>query len=845
MARKKTQKKYSESEESDNKIQNLSSDDDQEVKKKVDTSKKQLKNSKNINQKSTSKQDTTSKNKNSKKIVKKKNNKMDIENDSESEAQSQNSKQKPKNSSKKQTQSSKKTDNNKKKNAKNSKKIKDEQEEEEEEFSIDEVSDSAEKSEKDEDYEGLIDEADEEDEKSEDFNELNSDSDFSDKKKKKKGNQSTSKKQKSKKNNRGVVFSEDSFDGEELGNKKGKSKNKKQSGKKSRSQSQDSKRGKDSTKTEDAYKDVEDLVENSHLIDTYQNNLKKINGDIERLTSKVYNSLQASRLKTSSFDSFPAQRLGDLVKLLKEFRKVPDCLSKFQDEVDNFKSQRLRNLVTFKENGKKKKEMEEEEIENSLLSNGNSQQSSSKKKQKSVLAAYGQQPKKKLAPTEGVFPDLDPYLDEMDDMIQQTDDFLEPKEGLNEQYDKINQQIKKIKGKFAKVLEYWKKEIGCNQIKFIHLKQRYQLDVPNNYVDNQKRPDEFILIGKTKATTRFQTEEINELLIKLEQLENDLQEQLIPFIQEYIMKFYKHRDQWFQAIQCLKELDCLCSLAKCSRNMGNTLCKPQFTNQKGVFELKGMYHPCMLKQGIDMVPNDTVFEKGVTGLLVTGPNMGGKSTLLRQSCLAIILAQIGCYVPATSFKLSPIDQIFCRIGANDKLLEKKSTFFVEMEETSVIVKEATEDSLILLDELGRGTSTYDGVSIAYAVLKYLMENIKAKCLFATHYHLLLDDFKLYKNIQNYKMDYEYNQGEKELKFTYKFIKGEADRSFAVNCAKIVGLNEQIQKIAEEKEQEMNSESEKLGVARKKIQDFNAIIEALGHRDQVQKITEMVNQIKIQ
>ena len=151
------------------------------------------------------------------------------------------------------------------------------------------------------------------------------------------------------------------------------------------------------------------------------------------------------------------------------------------------------------------------------------------------------------------------------------------------------------------------------------------------------------------------------------------------------------------------------------------------------------------------VPNDTKLNKKKSLLLVTGPNMGGKSTLLRQTCLGVILAQIGCYVPATSCTLSPVDRIFTRIGSSDRILEGKSTFFVEMEETGNIIKMASKRSLCIVDELGRGTSTFDGYSIAHAVLKYLVRRIKCMTLFSTHYHMLLDDFRYTKHVDLYHM----------------------------------------------------------------------------------------------
>jgi DNA mismatch repair protein MSH6 len=136
--------------------------------------------------------------------------------------------------------------------------------------------------------------------------------------------------------------------------------------------------------------------------------------------------------------------------------------------------------------------------------------------------------------------------------------------------------------------------------------------------------------------------------------------------------------------------------------------------------------------------------------------MGGKSTILRQNCLAAIMAQIGCFVPCESFRLTPVDRIFTRLGASDRILEGKSTFFVEMEETKNVIQFATHRSLAILDELGRGTSTFDGYSIAHAVLNYLLQKIKCRAMFSTHYHMLLDDFKNKPGVVSYHMSYKQN-----------------------------------------------------------------------------------------
>ena len=134
-------------------------------------------------------------------------------------------------------------------------------------------------------------------------------------------------------------------------------------------------------------------------------------------------------------------------------------------------------------------------------------------------------------------------------------------------------------------------------------------------------------------------------------------------------------------------------------------------------------------------------EKEANILLITGPNMGGKSTYLRQTCIAAIMAQIGCFVPAEKCEMSVVDRVFTRIGASDRILENKSTFFVELEETKAILDQSTKDSLVIMDELGRGTSTFDGYSIAHSVLSHLVNRVQCRTLFTTHYHMLTTDFK--------------------------------------------------------------------------------------------------------
>ena len=211
-----------------------------------------------------------------------------------------------------------------------------------------------------------------------------------------------------------------------------------------------------------------------------------------------------------------------------------------------------------------------------------------------------------------------------------------------------------------------------------------------------------------------------------------------------------------------------------------------------------MRHPCIVATGLKFVPNDTVLGElvGSVGkikseahhvLLVTGPNMGGKSTILRQTCIAVIMAQLGCFVSATKCLLTPVDRIFTRIGASDRLLEGKSTFFVEMEETKNVLDYATSESLVIMDELGRGTSTFDGMAIAQSVLNSIIKRIQCRTLFSTHYHMLVERVKEMPEVGMFYMAADVNETTDEIVFKYQFMPGVCPKSFGIQVAKIAGL----------------------------------------------------------
>ena len=256
-------------------------------------------------------------------------------------------------------------------------------------------------------------------------------------------------------------------------------------------------------------------------------------------------------------------------------------------------------------------------------------------------------------------------------------------------------------------------------------------------------------------------------------------------------QFSKHADVWRKAIGCVTLLDALISLAVYSNSVEEG-CFPvlltDFNNP--VVNIKDGKHPCLDTIGISYIPNDTLIDAESRLIILTGPNMGGKSTLMRQTGLLVILAQIGCMVPAAEMSLSPVDRVFTRLGAEDNIIGGESTFLVELMETGSILSHATQHSLVLMDELGRGTATYDGTAIAGAVVSHLLD-IRSRTLFATHYHCLAQEERPGMKAAHMACMVE-NEGHEDITqenitFLYKLTEGAAPKSHGFNAAKLAGL----------------------------------------------------------
>uniref|UniRef100_A0A8C6YVB1 MutS homolog 6 n=2 Tax=Nothoprocta perdicaria TaxID=30464 RepID=A0A8C6YVB1_NOTPE len=274
--------------------------------------------------------------------------------------------------------------------------------------------------------------------------------------------------------------------------------------------------------------------------------------------------------------------------------------------------------------------------------------------------------------------------------------------------------------------------------------------------------------------------------------------------------FDKNSQAWQSAVECIAVLDVLMSLANYSQDGDGPLCRPVILlpvdSSPPFLELKSSRHPCITKTffGDDFIPNDIVIgckdehsSSGASCVLVTGPNMGGKSTLMRQAGLLAIMAQLGCYVPAEGCRLTPIDRVFTRLGASDRIMSGESTFFVELSETSSILQHATEHSLVLVDELGRGTATFDGTAIASAVVKELAEKIRCRTLFSTHYHSLVEDYSHSAAVRLGHMacmvenESEEDPSQETITFLYKFIEGVCPKSYGFNAARLANIPEEV------------------------------------------------------
>ena len=312
----------------------------------------------------------------------------------------------------------------------------------------------------------------------------------------------------------------------------------------------------------------------------------------------------------------------------------------------------------------------------------------------------------------------------------------------------------------------------------------YYIEISQGQVGNA--PSDYIRKQTLVNAERFITPEMKEYEILVLNAEERIHEIEQRLFHEACATLGKSAGRLLDTAHALAELDVYASLAEAAA-LGGYI-RPEVRDDD-TFEIYDGRHPVVETslQSERYVPNDVIFEKGEVIRVITGPNMSGKSTYLRQVALIVLMAQMGSFVPASSAKIGLVDRIFTRIGAQDEIQAGQSTFMVEMIETANILHHATSRSLLILDEIGRGTSTYDGVSIAWAVVEYIHNHpsLRAKTLFATHYHELTQLADLLPGVRNYNV--AVTESDEKVVFLHKIVPGGADRSYGIHVAQLAGL----------------------------------------------------------
>ncbi|XP_014470347.1 PREDICTED: probable DNA mismatch repair protein Msh6 [Dinoponera quadriceps] len=385
-----------------------------------------------------------------------------------------------------------------------------------------------------------------------------------------------------------------------------------------------------------------------------------------------------------------------------------------------------------------------------------------------------------------------------------------PKKGVDTEYDSVLTELAENKENLDQYLQKQRRHFGVKITFYGTDRKRYQIEVPESQV--KKVGPGYELQSQRKGFKRYYTAEAKELLAQQMNAEEHRDKVLKDLNRRIFAQFSESYDTWHMAVHKLATMDVLISLADYARN--GDMCVPEIhegSDGEIFVEIREGKHPCITSD--NFIPNDTLLATGdaASFMILTGPNMGGKSTLMRQVGLITIMAQLGSYVPASSCRVTLVDRIFTRLGANDDILAGQSTFLVELSETATILQHATPYSLVLLDELGRGTSTYDGTAIAASVVDALTK-LKCRTLFSTHYHSLVEDYKTNKEVTLAHMacmvetEEEEEVSQETVTFLYKLSEGACPKSYGFNAARLAGVPSVITKRAHEIARRMEQET---------------------------------------
>ncbi|HJM68359.1 MAG TPA: DNA mismatch repair protein MutS [Candidatus Babeliales bacterium] len=409
------------------------------------------------------------------------------------------------------------------------------------------------------------------------------------------------------------------------------------------------------------------------------------------------------------------------------------------------------------------------------------------------------------------------------------------KPGFDQQLDQLRDLLTHGNDKILKLEQKEQGQTGVNSLKiryngihgyYIEITKPNLSQVPDYFIHTQT------LVGKSRfTTTELKTLEadIFKAQREVEQVELAVYERVKKEVAEHIVPLRK-------TAFALAHIDALISLARVAYDRGYV--RPVMHPSQDILIKQGK-HPLVshsMKTGF--VPNDTQLTDEEQLWIITGPNMGGKSTYLRQVALICVMAQLGSFVPAAAAQLPVLDKLFTRIGASDNLTEGKSTFLVEMEETASICNRATKDSLVILDEVGRGTSTFDGLAIAHAVVEYIYKQLNARCLFATHYHELTLLSQQYDGISCYYATSQ--RTEKGILFLHQIVPGVADGSFGLDVARLAGLpNSLIERAAIVLGQLDKQEKGSIPV---QTADIDRIVQLEAQLEQMRKKVELLDSV---
>ncbi len=367
------------------------------------------------------------------------------------------------------------------------------------------------------------------------------------------------------------------------------------------------------------------------------------------------------------------------------------------------------------------------------------------------------------------------------------------RQGYNEEIDRLRSLGQDGKTWLAQYQKRLIEETGMNSLKVGYNKVfGYYIELSKAFKGQE--PPGFVRKQTLKNAERYITDELKQYeheALTAEQRCKELEENLFGDIRDQIAGQTLHLQNTADAVATI---DVLASMAHLARH--RNYCRPRLQEDADLTIVEGRHPVLDAALGNQFVPNDTLLDKAVGHIaIITGPNMSGKSTYIRQTALLVLLAQTGSYIPAKEARIGLVDRIFTRVGASDELTRGQSTFMVEMMETANILNNATSRSLVILDEVGRGTSTYDGLSLAWAITEHIATKIKCRTLFATHYHEITELADLLDNVKN--LNVAVREWKNEVVFLHKIIEGRTDKSYGIHVARLAGIPQAVLRRSQE------------------------------------------------